>query len=143
MCASYMTTDAEHPPPTVFGIHYMFELACATAIATMQVRDKRCIYNSMRRAPLMQVDNFLPMYGMTVGEFSVLNVLASTVMTTNLGGKSRDGDARDDDNDVGGAIGNDDDGDGDGDGDDDAAFMTQTRRRPVAKPKGKPKPAPK
>jgi hypothetical protein len=135
-----MTTDAEHPPPTVFGIHYMFELACATAIATMQVRDKRCIYNSMRRAPLMQVDNFLPIYGMTVGEFSVLNVLASTVMTTNLGGKSRDGEAGD-------AIGDDDDGDGDGDAkgvwDYDAAFMTQTRRRPVAKPKGKPKPAPK
>ncbi len=68
------------PPPTTYAIHHAFETVCAAAIGTMQVRDKRCIYNSMRRAPPMTVDSFLPVYGVTVGEFSVFNVLASTAL---------------------------------------------------------------
>lgn len=90
------------PPPTIYAIHHGFATVCACAIGNMKVRDKRCIYNSMRRAPPMTVDSFLPVYGVTVGEFSVFNVLASTSLgaasTPTTTRTCADDDADDDDN---------------------------------------------
>jgi hypothetical protein len=60
----------------MFGIHHAFNVACGQYVEGMQVRDKRCIYGTMRKEPPVHPDSFLPKYGMTVGEFTTFNVLA-------------------------------------------------------------------
>jgi len=66
-------------PATTFAIHYDFQRALADHVHGLQVKDKRAIFATMRKAPKVQPDSFLPTFGMTVGEFATFNILAPGV----------------------------------------------------------------
>ena len=66
-------------PATTFAIHFEFQRALADHVHALQVKDKRAIFATMRKAPKVQPDSFLPGFGMTVGEFATFNVLAPGV----------------------------------------------------------------
>lgn len=64
------------PSLTTYGIHHEFLAAFAQYVQSLQVRDKRSIYATMRADPPVTPNSFLPAYGTTVGEFTTFVVLS-------------------------------------------------------------------
>ena len=44
-------------------------------VKAMQVKDKRCIFTALRTYEPVDVDTFFPAYGLSMGEFSVFQML--------------------------------------------------------------------
>ena len=44
-------------------------------VKNMQVKDKRCLFTILRNHDAITIDTFFPSYGLSMGEFCVLQIL--------------------------------------------------------------------
>lgn len=44
-------------------------------VKSMQVKDKRCLFTALRTHDAITVDTFFPLYGLSMGEFCVFQIL--------------------------------------------------------------------
>ena len=46
--------------------------------SSLQIKDKRVLYNLMRNCEKLSPETFLPVYGMTFGEFCIYQVISNS-----------------------------------------------------------------
>lgn len=61
--------------PSTFVPHYVFNKTVGKYVLKLRVKDKRYIFNSMRKIPNVKTNSFLPHHGIAIADFTVWQIL--------------------------------------------------------------------
>lgn len=57
-------------------------IVLSKVIDSLTVKDKRTIFNIMRKTPNLSQDTFMPTFGFTTGEFAIWQILSTATKST-------------------------------------------------------------